>query len=111
LRARRFGRPGHATGRYVLATENLLAALPADLRRFVHVSSFSVYDFDDPRTFGTLSEETAIETHPSRRDRPIPGQNCSRESLVRHTRPIIACPSWSRALVRSTARKDLGLRA
>jgi nucleoside-diphosphate-sugar epimerase len=52
----------------VLATENLLVALPADLRRFVHVSSFSVYDFDDPRTFGTLSEETAIETHPSRRD-------------------------------------------
>ena len=52
----------------VLATENLLAALPTDLRRFVHVSSFSVYDFDDPRFLGVLSEDTSIETRPLRRD-------------------------------------------
>ncbi len=52
----------------VLATENLLAALPADLCRFVHVSSFSVYDFDDPRFLGLLSEDTSIEKRPLRRD-------------------------------------------
>jgi nucleoside-diphosphate-sugar epimerase len=52
----------------VLATEALLEALPAGLRRFVHVSSFSVYDFDHPRFLGLLSEDTALEAHPLRRD-------------------------------------------
>lgn len=52
----------------VLATENLLAALPTDLRRFVHVSSFSVYDFDKPGFLGSLSEDTSIEIRPLRRD-------------------------------------------
>ena len=52
----------------VLATENLLAALPDGLTRFVHVSSFSVYDFDDPSFLGSLSEETALEAKPLRRD-------------------------------------------
>jgi nucleoside-diphosphate-sugar epimerase len=52
----------------VLATENLLAELPANLHRFVHVSSFSVYDFDAPGFRGTLSEQTPLETRPSRRD-------------------------------------------
>lgn len=52
----------------VLATENLLAELPTDLRRFVHVSSFSVYDFDAPRLGGTLSEESPLEPQPLRRD-------------------------------------------
>jgi len=52
----------------VLATENLLAVLPAGVRRLVQVSSFSVYDFDDPGFFGTLSEDTAVESRPSRRD-------------------------------------------
>lgn len=52
----------------VLATENLLAALPDGLERFVHVSSFSVYDFGAPRVFGSLSEETSLERRPERRD-------------------------------------------
>ena len=52
----------------VVATENLLATLPAGLHRFVHVSSFSVYDFDDPHLFGSLSEETSLERRPLRRD-------------------------------------------
>lgn len=50
----------------VLATENLLASLPEGLKRFVHVSSFSVYDFDKPS--GILSEDTQLECHPLRRD-------------------------------------------
>jgi nucleoside-diphosphate-sugar epimerase len=52
----------------VLATENLLAELPANLHRFVHVSSFSVYDFDAPGFGGTLSEQSPLESRPSRRD-------------------------------------------
>jgi nucleoside-diphosphate-sugar epimerase len=52
----------------VLATENLLAALPSDLSRFVHVSSFSVYDFDEPSFMGMLSEDTSMEQRPLRRD-------------------------------------------
>lgn len=52
----------------VLATENLLAALPAGLERFVHVSSFSVYDFGAPSMFGQLDEVTSLEHHPERRD-------------------------------------------
>lgn len=50
----------------VLATENLLSALPGGVRRIVHVSSLSVYDFDAPR--GTLDETTPLETQPLRRD-------------------------------------------
>lgn len=52
----------------VLATENLLAALPARARRFVHVSSLSVYDFDAPRLGGTLDEVIPLERAPLRRD-------------------------------------------
>lgn len=52
----------------VLATENLLGALPVTLRRFVHVSSLSVYDFDAPRFGGVLDEETPLEAAPLRRD-------------------------------------------
>lgn len=52
----------------VLATENLLAALPAGLRRVVHVSSLSVYDFDAPRFGGVLDEATPLERDPLRRD-------------------------------------------
>ncbi len=52
----------------VLATENLLAALPATLRRFVHISSLSVYDFDAPRFGGVLDEDTPLEAAPLRRD-------------------------------------------
>lgn len=66
----------------VLATENLLAALPTDLRRFVHVSSFSVYDFDDPGFGGILSEESAVEGCPLRRD-AYTQTKLLQESLVR----------------------------
>jgi len=52
----------------VLATENLLAALPLALRRIVHVSSLSVYDFDAPKLSGALDEATPLETAPLRRD-------------------------------------------
>lgn len=50
----------------VLATENLLSALPGGVKRIVHVSSLSVYDFDAPR--GTLDESTPLEAAPLRRD-------------------------------------------
>lgn len=52
----------------VLATEHLLAALPARARRIVHVSSLSVYDFDAPRGGGVLDERTPLEPAPLRRD-------------------------------------------
>ncbi|MBN8808844.1 MAG: NAD-dependent epimerase/dehydratase family protein [Sphingomonas sp.] len=52
----------------VLATENLLAALPHTLRRIVHVSSLSVYDFDAPKFNGVLDEATPLERDPLRRD-------------------------------------------
>jgi nucleoside-diphosphate-sugar epimerase len=52
----------------VLATENLLATLPASMRRIVHVSSLSVYDFDAPRLGGVLDEATPLEAAPLRRD-------------------------------------------
>lgn len=52
----------------VLATENLLAALPPAVARFVHVSSFSVYDFGAAGCAGTLDETTALEPQPLRRD-------------------------------------------
>lgn len=52
----------------VLATENLIAALPDRVRRFVHVSSLSVYDFDAPQLGGTLDEATRLEPTPLRRD-------------------------------------------
>ena len=52
----------------VLATENLLAALPPSVRRIVHVSSFSVYDFDAAGRTGRLDESTPIEQQPLRRD-------------------------------------------
>ena len=52
----------------VMATENLLAALPARTKRFVHVSSLSVYDFDAPRLGGMLDEATPLEAAPLRRD-------------------------------------------
>jgi 2-alkyl-3-oxoalkanoate reductase len=53
----------------VLATENLLAACRGSrVSRFVHVSSFSVYDFTSPPTGGALDEATPLESHPERRD-------------------------------------------
>jgi nucleoside-diphosphate-sugar epimerase len=50
----------------VLTTENLLSALTPRTRRFVHVSSLSVYDFDAPRRL--LDENTPLEAKVRRRD-------------------------------------------
>lgn len=53
----------------VLATEKLLAQLPmSSLLRFVHVSSFSVYDYEAVGFHGTLSETTPVEPKPETRD-------------------------------------------
>lgn len=50
-----------------VATENLLACLRGQpLRRFVHCSTFSVYDVEATR--GELTEASPIEDHPERRD-------------------------------------------
>jgi 2-alkyl-3-oxoalkanoate reductase len=53
----------------VVATENLLAALDLDgLSRFVHVSSFSVYDMATLPAGAALDEGAPLETRPERRD-------------------------------------------
>jgi 2-alkyl-3-oxoalkanoate reductase len=53
----------------VVATENLLAHLPMQsLRRFVHVSSFSVYDYGCVGFRGSLTEATPVDSAPEKRD-------------------------------------------
>ncbi len=53
----------------VVATENLLAHLPLrSLRRFVHVSSFSVYDYASLGFRKPLAEDTPIDPSPEKRD-------------------------------------------
>lgn len=53
----------------VVATENLLAHLPMrSPLRFVHVSSFSVYDYESVGFRGTVTEATPIDPAPERRD-------------------------------------------
>ncbi|HWJ58990.1 MAG TPA: NAD-dependent epimerase/dehydratase family protein [Sphingomicrobium sp.] len=53
----------------VVATENLLNSLPMpSLRRFVHVSSFSVYDYSAAGSRATVNETTPLEPAPERRD-------------------------------------------
>jgi nucleoside-diphosphate-sugar epimerase len=52
----------------VVATETLLSSLPANLKRFVHISSFSVYDFRSIRIGGLLDETSPIERRPNDRD-------------------------------------------
>lgn len=75
----------------VLATENLLAALPPGLRRFVHVSSFSVYDFSAPGWHGTLDEETPLEPAPLRRD-AYTQTKLQQERMVRAHCAAVAIP-------------------
>jgi nucleoside-diphosphate-sugar epimerase len=58
----------HQLSGTVLATENLLASLGVNLRRFVHVSTFSVYDFAGSGWAKTLDEATEIEPYPLKRD-------------------------------------------
>ena len=70
----------------VLATENLLAALPAGLQRFVHVSSFSVYDFGAPSWFGKLDEKTQPERNPARRDAYTQTKLLQEEMIRTHCR-------------------------
>jgi len=53
----------------VVATENLLGKLRMEsLARFVHVSSFSVYDYSAVGAGGTLTEATPLDPKPERRD-------------------------------------------
>jgi nucleoside-diphosphate-sugar epimerase len=53
----------------VVATENLLDHLPlASLQRFVHVSSFSVYDFKAIRSGRVLDENSPLEERADERD-------------------------------------------
>ena len=52
----------------VIATENLLSCLPSTVRRFVHISSFSVYDFGSIEAGDELDEQSALEVHPQQRD-------------------------------------------
>lgn len=53
----------------VVATENLLASIdPAELGRFVHVSSLAVYDYSALPAGATLDEATPVEPTPVRRD-------------------------------------------
>ncbi len=69
----------------VLATEHLLGALDlAALRRFVHVSSFSVYDFDAIAAGATLDERSPIEDDLEQRD-AYTTTKLVQEQLVRDT--------------------------
>jgi nucleoside-diphosphate-sugar epimerase len=53
----------------VQATENLLdALLLKSLRRFIHISSFSVYDYSTRPRRGVLDETAALEPKPAARD-------------------------------------------
>lgn len=53
----------------VVATENLLECVDwKSLRRLVHVSSFSVYDYSGARGGSTIDETHSLEQRPERRD-------------------------------------------
>ena len=53
----------------VVATENLLMHLPIQSRHlFVHVSSFSVYDYTSVKFRGSVTEATPIDPAPEKRD-------------------------------------------
>ncbi|WP_219893742.1 NAD-dependent epimerase/dehydratase family protein [Aquisediminimonas profunda] len=53
----------------VQATENLVDCLPLKaLRRFVHISSFSVYDYSSRPRRRTIDETAALEPKPEARD-------------------------------------------
>lgn len=52
----------------VVATEFLLSSLTGSIRRFVHVSSFSVYDYGAIATHSQLDENSPLESRPERRD-------------------------------------------
>jgi nucleoside-diphosphate-sugar epimerase/peptidoglycan/xylan/chitin deacetylase (PgdA/CDA1 family) len=53
----------------VVGTENLLGAMEQhDVRRLVHLSTFSVYDYRAMRAGASLDETAPIEAHPELRD-------------------------------------------
>ena len=52
----------------VVATETLLASLPRSIRRFVHISSFSVYDYGAIPLHSRLDEDSPLEDKPKCRD-------------------------------------------
>jgi glycosyltransferase involved in cell wall biosynthesis/nucleoside-diphosphate-sugar epimerase len=54
----------------VVATENLLWAIEqvGGVKRFVHISSFSVYDYTKPWAWSTLDEDSPVETDAMNRD-------------------------------------------
>lgn len=69
----------------LVSTENLLSALDHDrLRRFVHISTFSVYDYSSPPTGSLLDEESRIEPLPTRRDAYTQTKR-AQEAAVRQT--------------------------
>ena len=89
----------------VLATENLLAALRTGPKRFVHVSSFSVYDFGAPRWPAVLDESTPLERRPLRRD-PYTQTKLQQEQMVREFCAIARRRSWRRSRSRRRARRS-----
>jgi nucleoside-diphosphate-sugar epimerase len=67
----------------VVGTENLLAALQdVALERFIHISSFSVYDFHALRPGAVLDETSRVEASPSERD-AYTESKIAQEMLVR----------------------------
>src|SRR5688572_20595531 len=54
----------------VIATENLLWAIEqaGTKPKFVHISSFSVYDYTKPRAWSVLDEDSAVERDAMQRD-------------------------------------------
>ncbi len=51
----------------VVSTETLLASLSPSIRRFVHISSFSVYDYAAIPSHSQLNERSSLESRPERR--------------------------------------------
>jgi nucleoside-diphosphate-sugar epimerase len=76
----------------VLTTENLLRALDLpNLRRFVHVSSFSVYDFSASNRKAKLSEDGPLETNLEGRD-AYTMVKLAQERLVVESCNLASCP-------------------
>ena len=76
----------------VVATERLLDHLPmGSIRRFVHVSSFTVYDYATVGFHGTLTEATPLEREPEMRG-PYTITKIVQERLVIDTCKIAGTP-------------------
>lgn len=77
------GERGLQLANTVVGTENLLEALRhSSLKRFVHVSSFSVYDYAAVHRGSTLDEGAPLERRPAERD-AYTETKLVQESLVR----------------------------